>query len=82
MKKGSLYKAVRIFIYSTLSGLHWNRTLAAEELGISVRCLRMKIKQYQRDGIRIPENPTNRPKGGAGVLQKEKRNPIRRAKSN
>jgi two-component system response regulator FlrC len=45
-------------IMETLSHCLGNRTHAANILGISIRTLRNKLKQYSDDGIRIPPPPT------------------------
>lgn len=47
-------------ILGTLSSTHGNRTLAAEQLGISIRTLRNKIHQYRAEGVQVVP-PTGRP---------------------
>ena len=44
----------RKLILDTLESTSWNRTTAATLLGISIRTLRNKLKQYQEDGYNIP----------------------------
>ena len=39
------------YILQTLDGVGGNRTQAARQLGISLRCLQYKLKAYQRDGL-------------------------------
>lgn len=41
-------------ILDTLQSTSWNRTTAAALLGISIRTLRNKLKQYQDEGYNIP----------------------------
>lgn len=50
----TLAEVEQIYILRTLETLQGNRTLSARLLGISVRCLRDKISQYIRAGIRVP----------------------------
>ncbi len=45
-------------ILETLTHCLGNRTHAANILGISIRTLRNKLKQYSDDGLRIPPPPT------------------------
>jgi two-component system response regulator FlrC len=42
----TLWEMERGLIYKTLDGVEWNRTRAARILGISVRTLRNKLKEY------------------------------------
>lgn len=42
----TLWEMERGLIYKTLDGVEWNRTRAAKILGISVRTLRNKLKEY------------------------------------
>jgi two-component system response regulator FlrC len=42
----TLREMERVLIYKTLDGVEWNRTQAAGILGISVRTLRNKLKEY------------------------------------
>jgi DNA-binding NtrC family response regulator len=50
----SLAEAVRTHILQTLVHCRGNRTQAARRLGISVRCLRDKLRCYSEAGIEIP----------------------------
>jgi len=44
----------RDLILQTLGHCLGNRTHAANILGISIRTLRNKLKQYSDDGVRVP----------------------------
>lgn len=44
----------RKLILDTLESTSWNRSTAATILGISIRTLRNKLKQYQEEGFMIP----------------------------
>lgn len=44
----------RKLILDTLESTAWNRSTAATLLGISIRTLRNKLKQYQEEGYNIP----------------------------
>ena len=46
----------RDLILNTLSHFAWNRTQAAMILGISIRTLRNKLRQYQSEGLPISES--------------------------
>jgi DNA-binding protein Fis len=50
----TLANVERALILKTLSDLEGNRTQSAFVLGISVRCLRDKIRQFREQGIAIP----------------------------
>ena len=45
----------RALIVQTLFDVGGNRTEAARVLGISIRCLRDKIRQFKRHGVIVPE---------------------------
>jgi two-component system, response regulator FlrC len=53
----SLADAVRTHILQTLVYCGGNRTRAARRLGISIRCLRDKLRCYSEAGIEIPGPP-------------------------
>ncbi len=44
----------RKLILDTMESTSWNRSVAATILGISIRTLRNKLKQYQEEGFDIP----------------------------
>ena len=44
----------RELVLQTLAHCHGNRTRAARVLGVSVRTLRNKIRQYSAEGIDVP----------------------------
>jgi two-component system, response regulator FlrC len=56
----TLARIEREFILQTLRSHHGNRTRAADRLGISVRSLRDRIRNYRGSGESIPE-PGNLP---------------------
>ena len=52
---GSTVEAIeRELVLQTLARCHGNRTHAARVLGLSVRTMRNKIRQYAIDGVDIP----------------------------
>jgi DNA-binding NtrC family response regulator len=52
---GSTVEAIeRELVLQTLARCHGNRTHAARLLGLSVRTMRNKIRQYGNDGVDIP----------------------------
>jgi DNA-binding NtrC family response regulator len=52
---GSTLEAIeRELVLQTLARCHGNRTHAARVLGLSVRTMRNKIRQYATDGVDIP----------------------------
>jgi len=52
---GSTVEAIeRELVLQTLVSCHGNRTHAARVLGLSVRTMRNKIRQYATDGVDIP----------------------------
>jgi hypothetical protein len=53
----SLAEAVKTHILQTLTYCQGNRTRAANRLGISVRCLRDKLRHYSESGVEIPGPP-------------------------
>lgn len=50
----TLSSVERKLILDTLESTAWNRSTAATLLGISIRTLRNKLKQYQEEGYQIP----------------------------
>ena len=44
----------RELVLCTLDHYHGNRTRSATVLGISVRCMRNKIHEYEEQGIAVP----------------------------
>ena len=56
----------REFILQTLRFSHGNRTRSADLLGISIRSLRDKIRNYRNDGENVPEPGAPLPEGPAG----------------
>lgn len=46
----------KLVILETLRRLSFNRTRAARTLGIGIRTLQRKIKQYQSEGLAVPAN--------------------------
>jgi DNA-binding NtrC family response regulator len=54
---GSTVEAIeRELVLQTLARCHGNRTHAARLLGLSVRTMRNKIRQYGTDGTEVPEH--------------------------
>lgn len=51
----SLADVERDLILETLRHTEGNRTHAAEVLGISIRTMRNKLKEYRRQGIELPD---------------------------
>jgi hypothetical protein len=52
---GSTVEAIeRELVLQTLARCHGNRTHAARVLGLSVRTMRNKIRQYATDGVDVP----------------------------
>ena len=52
---GSTIEAIeRELVLQTLARCHGNRTHAARVLGLSVRTMRNKIRQYGTDGVDVP----------------------------
>ena len=49
----TLAEVERNHILDTLANCENNRTRAARSLGISIRCLRMKLQQYSREGFEV-----------------------------
>jgi DNA-binding NtrC family response regulator len=59
--RATLREVEREHILSTLTLCEGNRTRAAETLGISVRCLRNKLRDYVESGFQV-----QMPKSGLG----------------
>jgi DNA-binding NtrC family response regulator len=47
----SLREMEKVLVLKTLESVGWNRTMAADRLGISTRTLRNKLKLYKEEGI-------------------------------
>jgi two-component system response regulator FlrC len=54
---GSLWEMERELIFKTLARVNDNRTHAAKELGISIRTLRNKLREYRETGSPVPMTP-------------------------
>jgi two-component system response regulator FlrC len=54
---GSLWEMERDLIFKTLARVKDNRTHAAKELGISIRTLRNKLREYRDMGYQIGSEP-------------------------
>lgn len=50
---GSLWEMERDLIFKTLARVKENRTHAAKELGISIRTLRNKLREYRDLGYQV-----------------------------
>lgn len=50
-----IWELERDAIIEALRECGWNRTRAADGLDVSIRSLRLKIRQYQAQGFDIPE---------------------------
>ena len=50
---GSLWEMERELIFQTLARVHENRTHAAKELGISIRTLRNKLREYRGETCQV-----------------------------
>lgn len=50
---GSLWEMERDLIFKTLARVKENRTHAAKELGISIRTLRNKLREYRDMGYQV-----------------------------
>jgi len=59
-QRQTLAELERTHILAILYGCGGNRTRAAQTLGISVRCLRNKLRQYRADGCTVPEQSQTR----------------------
>jgi predicted ArsR family transcriptional regulator len=56
----TLYEIEKNAILETLRSVGWNRSHAAKDLGISVRCIRNKLKAYQTEGVTVPRSKAAR----------------------
>ena len=63
----SLREMEKVLVLKTLESVGWNRTMAAEKLGITTRTLRNKLKLYKEEGISPPTEKNSAP----GVREKE-----------
>jgi len=50
----TLAQLEREHILNTLALCGSNRTHAAKVLGLSIRCLRIKLRQYEQEGFDVP----------------------------
>jgi Bacterial regulatory protein, Fis family len=62
----TLAEVEREHILETLACCYGNRTRAAKVLGISVRCLRMKLCYFEQSGVTVPPRDLNRSRGSSG----------------
>ena len=56
----TLREMERVAILRTLELCSGNRTHASEQLGISIRTLRNRLREYRNDGFSVPESIANR----------------------
>jgi DNA-binding NtrC family response regulator len=63
----SLREMEKVLVLKTLESVGWNRTMAAEKLGITTRTLRNKLKIYKEEGISHPKEKISAP----GVAERE-----------
>jgi DNA-binding NtrC family response regulator len=54
----TLHELERALVLVTLTSCGGNRTRAAQMLGISIRTMRNKIREYTRQGIAVPTPTT------------------------
>jgi two-component system response regulator HydG len=64
----SLREMEKILILKTLEAVGWNRTAAAEKLGISTRTLRNKLKIYEQEEISLDAESLSAPTGSERQL--------------
>ena len=85
----SLEELERFWILSTLSAVHGNRSKCATRLGIALRTIRNKLKDYQALGFKVPApvKPKGRSKTARGKARSqpgspatEEQTPLKRAK--
>jgi two-component system response regulator FlrC len=55
---GSLWEMERELIFKTLARVKDNRTHAAKELGISIRTLRNKLREYRQGSVPLSTGPS------------------------
>ena len=52
----STHTIEQAYIFTVLKRKNWNRTQTAKALGISIRCLRIKMNQMKGAGFIIPDS--------------------------
>ena len=68
----TLREMERVAILRTLELCSGNRTHASEQLGISIRTLRNRLREYRNEGFDVPQSIANRElSGGTGLSEKE-----------
>jgi two-component system response regulator AtoC len=60
----SLREMEKLLILKTLEATSWNRTIAAEKLGVSTRTLRNKLKIYREEDVSSEPEETSLPAAG------------------
>jgi DNA-binding NtrC family response regulator len=63
----SLREMEKVLVLKTLESVGWNRTMAAEKLGITTRTLRNKLKLYKEEGI----SPLSEKRSASGISERE-----------
>jgi len=63
----SLREMEKVLVLKTLESVGWNRTMAADKLGITTRTLRNKLKIYKEEGI----SPLTEKRSIPGMTEKE-----------
>jgi DNA-binding NtrC family response regulator len=63
----SLREMEKVLVLKTLESVGWNRTMAANKLGITTRTLRNKLRLYKEEGISHSREKSSAP----GVPERE-----------